>query len=113
MMFELFAETIENMPPQAVLNFLRRIHGTIEEALLYKRIDETTETDSILCFCQFMNLVAEEDIIFPMDGLPIRHVALYAKVVRRLVEAREIPVTSKAKFDAVFSAGFLRSLANA
>ena len=113
MMFELFAETIENMPPPAVLNFLKRIHGTIEEALLYKRIDETMEVDSILCFCQFMNLVVEEDIIFPMDGLPIRHVALYGKVVRSLVEAGEVPVTSKAKFDAVFSAGFLKSLANA
>jgi hypothetical protein len=111
--FELFAESIDGMPPQAVLNFLKRMHGTMEDALLYKQIDDTSEVDSILCFCQFINLIVEEDMVFPMDGLPVKHVALYRKVVSRLAAAEELPVTSRAKFDAAFSAAFLRNLANA
>jgi hypothetical protein len=111
-MFELFAETIDGMPPAAVLNFLNRFHASLEDALLYKRIDETPAIDSILCFCQFMNLIIEDDSIFPIDGLPVKHVALYGKVVTRLVEAGEIPIAAKDKFDAAFADGFLRSLAH-
>jgi hypothetical protein len=111
--FELFAESIDGMPPQAVLNFLKRMHGTMEDALLYKQIDDTSEVDSILCFCQFINLIVEEDMVFPMDGLPVQHVALYRKVVSRLAAAEELPVTCRAKFDAAFSAAFFRNLANA
>jgi hypothetical protein len=111
-MFELFAETIDGMPPPAVLSFLKRVHGSLEDALLYKRIDETPAVDSILCFCQFMNLLVENDPIFPIEGLPVKHVALYGKVVIRLVEAGEISITAKEKFEAAFSDGFLRSLAN-
>jgi hypothetical protein len=111
-MFELFAETIDGMPPSAVLNFLKRIHGSLEDALLYKRIDETPAVDSILCFCQFMNLLIENDPIFPIEGLPVKHVALYGKVITRLIQSGEISITAKDKFDAAFSEGFLRSLAN-
>lgn len=112
-MFEIFAETIDGMPPQAALNFLKRMHQNLEDALLYKRIEETPEVESILCFCQFMNTVMEDEIIFPIDGLPIKHVAFYGKMVVRLIEAEEIPAIVKSKFEAAFSEGFLKSLANA
>src|SRR5580698_8974861 len=101
------------MPPQAVLNFFKRINGTMEDAYIYKQIHATTEFDSILCFCQCIMLIMEEDMVFPMDGLPIQHVALYRKVVSRLAAAEELPVASRAKFDAAFSAAFFRNLANA
>ncbi len=110
-MFEIFAETLDGMPPPAALNFLKRIHQNIEDALLYKRLDDTLEVNSVLSFCQFMNLVMEEEMIFPIDGLPTRHVAFYGKTVLRLIEAGEIPRTAKKKFDAAFSATFLRNLA--
>jgi hypothetical protein len=111
MLFELFAETIDHMPPSAVLAFLKRMHGSMEDALSYKRMEETMEVESIISFCQFIEMVKEEDVIFPIRGVPIRHVALYGKVIGALVEAGELPRGAKGKFDSVFSAGFLESLA--
>src|SRR5271154_1784411 len=109
-MFDLFYETIEDMPPPAVRHFIIRIHGTFENALLYKRIDESQEVHSLLCFCHFMNAVYEDGVILPVDGLPVRHIAFYEKVVTRLIEEGELPAAAKTKFDAVFSEGFLRGL---
>jgi hypothetical protein len=57
-----------------------------------------------------MNSVIEDDLIYAVDGLPLRHVAFYGKVVSRLIEAGELPAAAKAKFKVVFSAGFLRSI---
>jgi hypothetical protein len=110
-MFKLFSETIDGMPAPAVRHFINRIHATFEDALLYKRIDETREVHSILCFCQFMNTIFEDDVIFPVDGLPVQHVALYGKIVIHLIEAGELPPAARAKFEATFSTGFMRSLA--
>ena len=98
------------MPAHAVRHFISRIHGAVEEGLLYKDIDETPEICSILFFCQFINSVFEGDVILPVDGLPVRHVAFYRKMVMRLIGAGELPVAAGAKFDAVFSSGFLKSL---
>ena len=109
-MFEEFCETIEDMPPPAVRNFITRIQGTFEDALLYKRIDQSQELHSILCFCHFMKSVSEEGAVVPVDGLPVRHIVCYGKVVARLIEAGELPAAAKTKFDAVFSEGFLRGL---
>lgn len=111
-MFTLFAETLDGMPPPAVRYFIGRIHATFDDALLYKRIDETRDVHSILCFCQFTDSVFENDVIFPIDGLPVEHVAFYRTVVTRLIEAGEISATAKVKFDAAFSSGFLKSLAS-
>ena len=109
-MFKQFSGTIDGIPPPAVRRFISRIHCSVEDALLYKRIDETRDTRSVLCFCQFMNAVFEDDVIFPLDGLPVRHIAFYGKVVARLIDAGELPAAAMAKFDTVFSAGFLRGL---
>ena len=109
-MFKQFSGTIDEIHPPAVRRFISRIHCCVEDALLYKRIDETRDTHSVLCFCQFMNSVFEDDEIFPLDGLPVRHIAFYGKVVARLIEAGELPEVAMKKFDAVFSAGFLRGL---
>jgi hypothetical protein len=109
-MFNLFAETLDGMPPPAVRHFIGRIHATFEDALLYKRIDETRDVHSILCFCQFMDSMFENDVIFPVGGLPVEHVAFYRKVVSRLIEASELPAEAEIKFDAAFSSGFLKSL---
>ena len=109
-MFNLFTETLDGMPPPAVRHFIGRIHATFEDALLYKRIDETRDVLSILCFCQFMSSVFENDVLFPISGLPIEHVAFYRKVVTRLIEANELSAEAQVKFDAVFSSGFLKSL---
>ena len=109
-MFEPFCKTIDGLPPPGVRHFIGRVQDHFEEALLHKWIDETQEVHSILSFCQFMNAVFEDDVVFPLDGLPVRHIAFYGKVVTRLIEAGELPSSAKAKFDAVFSAGYLRSL---
>jgi hypothetical protein len=114
-MFERFAETIDGIPAGAVLGLLQREHRTIEDALQYKRINETYEVSSILCFCQFVNLVRGEEGGFPAvssASLPVRHIAFYRKTVLRLIEAGELPESAKAQFDAMFSADFLRNLAN-
>jgi hypothetical protein len=111
-MFELFAETVDGMPPKALLRLLKRESETLKDALRHKRIQETQEVGSILSFCQFMDTVAEEKMVFPVAELPVRHIGFYRKIVMRLIDAGEIPESAKAKFDAAFSLGFLRSLAN-
>jgi hypothetical protein len=110
-MFELFVETVNRIPSKAVLSLLKREHDTILDALRYQRIKETPDINSILRFCQFMNTVVDEAAISPTIELPIKHVAFYRNIVTRLIEAGEIPEATKAKFDTVFSSGFLRSLA--
>jgi hypothetical protein len=111
-MFELFAETVDGMPPRAVLSLLRREYETLKDALQHKRIKETQEIGSVLSFCLFMNTLAEEKMICPVAELPIRHIVFYRKIVTRLIDAGEIPESAKEKFDVVFSSGFLKSLAN-
>jgi hypothetical protein len=109
-MFEQFCETIEDMPTPAVRNFIARIHGTFEDALLYKRIDQSPELHSILCFCQFMRTISEDGAVVPVDGLPVRHIAFYGRVVTRLIEAGDLPPAARTRFEAVFSESFLRGL---
>ena len=104
-MFELFSEIVRSVPPTAVRHIVGRIHGTIEDALLYKEIEENWDVQSVLSFCQFMDSVFEEDVIFPLDRLPARHIAFYGKLVTDLIEAGELPAAAREKFDAVFSAG--------
>jgi hypothetical protein len=111
-MFELFARTVDGMPPRAVLSLLKRESESIKDALRHKRIQETQEIGSILSFCQFMDTIAEEGMVFPVAELPVRHIGFYRKIVMRLIDAGEIPESTKAKFDTAFSLGFLRSLAS-
>lgn len=111
-MFELFAETIDRIPPKATLNFLKREYETLQDALRHQRIKETPEIHSIMCFCQFMNPVAGADTVFAAVDLPVEHTVYYRKIVERLIAAGEIPEAAKAQFDAAISAGFRRRLAN-
>ncbi len=111
-MFELFAETIDRIPSKAVLNFLKREYETLQDALLHKRIKETPEIHSIMCFCQYMNIAADADTVFAAVDLPVEHTMCYRKIVKRLIEAGEISETAEAQFDAAISAGFQRRLAN-
>lgn len=111
-MFELFAETVDGIPPKAVLSFLKRESETLKDALQHRRIEGTQEVGSILSFCQFMDTITEEKMVFPVAELPVRHIVFYRKIVTRLIDTGEIPESVKAKFDAVFSSAFLKSLAN-
>jgi hypothetical protein len=104
-MFELFAETIDRIPTKAVPILLRREYETLQDALLHRRITDTPEVNSVMCFCLFMNTLEDQEIDFPMLQLPIKHVTFYRKIVLQLIAAGEIPETARAKFDTVFSFG--------
>jgi hypothetical protein len=111
-MFKIFSESLEGIPPKALLGLLKREYETITDALQHQRITKCRDIDSILSFCQFMNVVTEEKVIFPAVELPVEHFFFYRKIILRLIEAREIPESTGAKFDTVFSSGFMKSLAN-
>ena len=109
-MFELFAETIDGTPPQAMLGLLKREYETLQDALRRKRIRETPEIHSILCFCQFINTAAAPDVTFEAENLPIKHADFYRKIVMRLVAAGEIPESAAVRFAVAFSPDLPRNL---
>lgn len=110
-MFELFAETIDGIPPQAMLGLLKREYETLQDALQRKRIRETPEIHSILCFCQFINTSTAADVAFETVNLPVKHADFYRKIVLRLAAAGEIPESAMARFDAIFFPDSPRNLA--
>ena len=110
-MFELFAETIDGTPPQAMLGLLKREYETLQDALRRKRIRETPEIHSILCFCQFINTATTADVAFETVNLPVKQADFYRKIVLRLAAAGEIPESAAARFNAAFPSDSPRNLA--
>jgi len=108
-LFETFVEMINGIPAAGILKAIELEHGMLEDDLLHKRIPETLEVNSILCFCQFIKAVRAEGNTNPVV-LPTDHIAFYRKVVTRLIEAGKLPLEAKRQFDLKFSPSFLKAL---
>jgi hypothetical protein len=106
--FNAFKEMVDHIPAKAIRKAIETEHLMLEEDLLYKRIPETKEVDSILSFCQFIMAVAQKDIITPMK-VPARHFVCYRRIVQRLIKAGELSVDAITQFDLTFSSGFFKS----
>jgi hypothetical protein len=108
--FDLFVHIIDRTPTNTVLDAIKLEHWMLEDDLLYKRVAETREVDSILHFCQFIAAVTEEDKILPVK-LPAKHITFYRNVLLRLIEAGELPATAKEQFNDTFGSDYLKAIA--
>jgi hypothetical protein len=100
--FDSFAHTLDNLPVQSMLGAIKLEYWMLENDLLYKRVSETKDVDSIRHFCQFIIAVIEGDTILPRQS-PARHVAFYRETVLRLIRAGELPDGALKQFDHVYS----------
>jgi hypothetical protein len=110
LLFETFQKMINSVPAKMVRRVVETERLMLEEDLLYKRVKETREVDSLLSFCQFIRAVAENDMITPMM-LPARHFACYWEIVKRLIKAGELSANATLQFDLTFSSGFSKTFA--
>ncbi|HTX22076.1 MAG TPA: hypothetical protein VMD27_09515 [Candidatus Aquilonibacter sp.] len=108
-LFEAFAEMIDDLPAKGILKAIERERQMLKDDLLYKRVT-AEEVASIFSFCEFIKAVTEEDEMIPVE-LPEDQVVCFRKIVRRLVEAGELPVHAEEQFDLTFFPVFLKALA--
>jgi hypothetical protein len=108
--FDSFSEMINGLPASVLLKAIELEHRMLEEDLLYKRIPESAEVDSVLSFCEFIAAVSNQDDFCPVIKLSLEHIAFYRGVIIRLIEADKIPVEAKAQFDLAFSLDFIKAL---
>jgi hypothetical protein len=100
--FDLFANMLDHVPVKAILAAIKLEHWMIEDDMLYKRVPETKDVNSILYFCQFIIAVIEGETILPRRSLA-RHVAFYREIVLRLIKTGQLPDESIEQFDHAYS----------
>jgi hypothetical protein len=110
-LFQSFAEMLNGLPAAVIRKAMDLENRMLEKDLLYKRVPETDEVISILSFCQFIKAAAAGDNISSAESSP-DHVAIYRKVVKRLIEAGELPTDAAGQFDFTFSSRSLNALAS-
>jgi len=108
-LFESFCEMLEQIPIKAVVRAAEAERRMVEDDLAKKRTEADSNVASVLSFCNFLTLAAR-GIFFALPILPIEHCAFYRKMVQRLVEAGELPVEMKQRFDLAFSESLATAL---
>ena len=108
-LFEIFAETLDNLPPEGIRRIAEMEQQMLEDDLSEKRILEDLETESILAFCRFINSYNHEDQEFFLK-LPLWHARYYRSIIKRLIQARELPNDALQKFEAAISTDHWKSL---
>jgi hypothetical protein len=100
--FEPFRETIEGIPPRAILQTVEDRCHRLQNDVFSKLVPYGQEVISILTFNRFL-ASASGYIEFTRSILPAPHLAFFRKTVARLVEAKELPADSLKWFDKEFS----------
>src|SRR4051794_24643724 len=103
-LFGLFSELIDHTPVEAVLPLVQIEHRMFEEDFACKRVSFTEEVKSVWSFCNFLlSAGCGYGSRFAAMILPLEHFAFYRNTVERLMEAGELPVDAKDRFDHTFS----------
>jgi len=108
-LFESFCEMLESVPIKAVVRAADAERKMVEEDLEKKRAEPDEDIASVLSFCNFLTLSQNGGHV-SLPALPVEHCALYRKIVRRLVEAGELPSESTNEFEGAFSNALSRAL---
>jgi hypothetical protein len=108
-LFDSFARMIESVPSKAVIRAAEAEQRMVEDDLECHRTVPDEEAISVLGFCNFLTAAAH-GVLVALPTVPIEHCAFYRKVVRRLVEAGELPFTVKDQFDRMFSRVLFKAL---
>ncbi len=100
---------LESIPIKAVVRAADAERKMVEEDLEKKRTEHDVDITSVLGFCNFLTLF-HDGRHASLPELPIEHCAFYRKIVRRLVEAGELPPESTIEFEGAFSTALSRAL---
>ena len=104
-LFESFCEMLESIPIKAVLRAVEAERKMVEDDLDKKRTERDEYVSSVLGFCNFL-MLAVCGVYDSIVALPAEHRAFYGKIIRRLVDAGELPSEIIAHFDKIFSPAF-------
>jgi hypothetical protein len=104
-LFDIFVETLDNLPVEGIRRVAALEQRMLESDLSEKRINEGPEVKSIIAFCQFLNNGQTGSQAKPLK-LPLLHVAYYRATLARLVKAGELAADMMNKFDAAVAPEF-------
>jgi hypothetical protein len=107
--FELFTGMLEGLPAKGILRFVEREQGMLDEDLILKRVPQNREITSVLSFCHFLRAAACGGNFYSVE-LPADHVAIYRKIVVRMIQAGELTGNAKDKFDQFFCREFFKRI---
>jgi hypothetical protein len=111
-LFETFCEMLESIPIKAVMRAADAERKMVEEDLEKKRTVPDLYVDSVLDFCKFLtSAVAGLHATLPV--FPVEHCAFYRKIIRRLVDAGELPAEIIGEFERIFCGALSRALTDA
>src|SRR5262249_31107291 len=108
-LFDTFSRMIESIPVRAVIRAAEAEGRMVEDDLEKHRVPPDEETISVLGFCNFLAASARGFLV-PLPASPIEHCAFYRKIVKRLVEAGELPFAVKDQIDRTFSRVLFKAL---
>jgi hypothetical protein len=104
-LFQTFCEMLDSIPIKAVLRAVEAERKMVEDDLDKKRTEPDEYVTSVLGFCNFL-MLAVYGVYGSINCLPRAHRAFYSKIVRRLVEAGELPPEIIGHFDEMFLPAF-------
>lgn len=108
-LFETFCEMLESIPIKALLRAADAERKMVEDDLEKKRTVPDLYVDSVLGFCNFLTS-AVAGIHATLPAFPVEHCAFYRKIVKRLVDAGELPKEIVGEFERIFSRALSRAL---
>lgn len=85
-----FCELLETLPVKAVVRAADAERRMVQDDLKYKRTASDEESMSVLEFCTFL-VNAARGFQASLPVWPAEHIAFYRAIVKRLINAGELP----------------------
>ena len=101
LVFEMFCEMMDNLPPAAAMKAAAVELHLLEEDTAMGREEPVGEVASVLAFCRFLQSGGERKQTLFWD-VPLEHRPSYRTILHKLVEAGKLPPAAEAEFESVF-----------
>jgi hypothetical protein len=101
--FRIFTKMIGNIPELAILKALDVECRMLEDDLAHSRLTMTTDTFSILCFREYVQMAKLGIFLHCSMHLPAEHIQFYKETLVRLIQAGQLPPSAVIEFDHVFT----------
>jgi hypothetical protein len=108
--FELFKEMVGSVPAKGVLRAIALEEWMIKDDLAHHRDLLVEDIVSISGFCHFLHAARSGETL-SHGSLPVEHLPFYQEVVKRLVDAGELPYAAQEQFENVFLSDFMGRIA--
>ncbi|HLP78848.1 MAG TPA: hypothetical protein VK327_18245 [Candidatus Paceibacterota bacterium] len=103
-LFETFCELLETLPVKAVIRAADAERRMVQNDLDFKRLPPDQDSLSVLGFCNFLVNTAQ-GIQLSLPIWPTEHCEFYRRIVRKLVDAGELPPAVENRFDRTSACG--------